>query len=42
MNEVEKLYEMLKKVQEPKGYFFNNNRNRVFELLDALLVNKKR
>ena len=42
MNEVEKVYEMLKKVQEPKGYFFNHDRNRVFELLDALLVNKKR
>ena len=42
MKEVEKLYEMLKKVQEPKGYFFSNDRNRVFELLDALLVNKKR
>ena len=42
MKEVEKLYEMLKKVQEPKGYFFSNDRNRVFELLDALLVNKNR
>ena len=42
MNEVEKLYEMLKKIQEPKGYFFNNNQERVFELLEALLVNKKR
>ncbi len=42
MNEVEKLYEMLKKVQEPKGYFFNKDKPRTFELLEALLLNKKR
>ncbi|MFH1116274.1 MAG: ferredoxin-thioredoxin reductase catalytic domain-containing protein [Pseudomonadota bacterium] len=42
MNEVEKLYEMLRKVQEPKGYFFNKDRERVLELLEALLVNKER
>ena len=42
MSEIETLYEMLKKVQEPKGYFFNRDRERVFELLDALIVNKKR
>ncbi len=40
--EVEKLYEMLKKAQEPKGYFFSNDRQRVFELLDALNANKER
>jgi ferredoxin-thioredoxin reductase catalytic chain len=42
MNEAEKLYETLKRIQEPKGYFFNKDSKRVFELLDALLVNKKR
>ncbi len=42
MNEAEKLYEMLKKVQEPKGYFFNKDRERVFDLLEALLINKNR
>jgi ferredoxin-thioredoxin reductase catalytic chain len=42
MTEVEKLYEMLKKIQEPKGFFFNNDRERVFELLQGLLVNKAR
>jgi len=42
MKEAEKLYEMLKKIQEPKGYFFNKDQERVFELLEALLVNKKR
>ena len=42
MTEVEKLYETLRKVQEPKGYYFNRDRERVFELLEALLVNKGR
>jgi ferredoxin-thioredoxin reductase catalytic chain len=42
MNEVEKLYEMLKKVQEPKGYFFNKDKERVDDLLSSLLENKKR
>jgi ferredoxin-thioredoxin reductase catalytic chain len=40
--EIEKLYEMLKKTQEAKGYFFNKDKGRVFELLDALITNKKR
>jgi ferredoxin-thioredoxin reductase catalytic subunit len=40
--DVEKLYEMLKKVQEAKGYFFNDDKERTFELLEALLVNKER
>jgi ferredoxin-thioredoxin reductase catalytic chain len=42
MNDVEKLYEMLKKVQEPKGYFFNKDKDRVFDLLSGLLENRKR
>jgi len=42
MNEAEKLYEILKKVQEPKGYFFNKDRARVYDLLEALLLNKSR
>ncbi len=37
-----KLYENLKKVQEPKGYYFNRNMDTVMELLEALLVNKER
>ncbi|MGD8366369.1 MAG: ferredoxin-thioredoxin reductase catalytic domain-containing protein [Desulfobacterales bacterium] len=40
--DVEKLYEMLKKVQEAKGYYFNEDKERTFELLEALLVNKER
>ncbi len=42
MMETEQLYEMLKRIQEPKGYFFNSNRQTVDELLEALLLNKKR
>lgn len=42
MSDVEKLYEMLKKLQEPKGYFFNRDKDRVFELLQGLIVNKER
>ncbi len=42
MTEVEKLYETLKKIQEPKGYYFNKDRKRVFDLLEALLLNKQR
>ena len=42
MDDVEKLYEMLKKVQEPKGYYFSKDKERVHELLEALLENKKR
>ncbi|MBW2605711.1 MAG: ferredoxin:thioredoxin reductase [Deltaproteobacteria bacterium] len=40
--DVEKLYEMLKKSQEPKGYYFNIDRKRVVELLEALITNKER
>jgi len=40
--EIEKLYNMLKKVQEPKGYYFSKNKERVFELLEALIINKER
>jgi len=40
--EIEKLYEMLKKSQEAKGYYFNRDREKVFDLLKALTVNKER
>jgi ferredoxin-thioredoxin reductase catalytic chain len=36
------LYEMMKKAQEPKGYFFNKDMERTLELLEALLTNKER
>jgi ferredoxin-thioredoxin reductase catalytic subunit len=38
----EQLYDMLRKVQEPKGYFFNREREKVFDLLDGLLINRER
>jgi len=40
--DVQKLYEQLKKIQEAKGYFFSNDKDRVFELLEALILNKER
>jgi ferredoxin-thioredoxin reductase catalytic chain len=42
MNDIEKLYALLKKSQEPRGYYFNKDRERVFELLGGLLKNKER
>lgn len=40
--EVDELHDLLKKNQGPKGYFFNNDRERTFDLLRGLLVNKDR
>ena len=42
MTETEKLYDLLKKAQEPKGYYFNKDRERVNDLLSSLLLNKDR
>ena len=42
MTQVEKLYEALKKIQEGKGYFFNKDRERTFDLLEGLLTNRER
>jgi ferredoxin-thioredoxin reductase catalytic subunit len=36
------LYETLRKIQEPLGYFFNRKRDKVFDLLNALLLNRSR
>ncbi len=36
------LYEQLKKIQEPKGYFFNRDKALVRELMEGLLANKDR
>ncbi|MFH2126806.1 MAG: ferredoxin-thioredoxin reductase catalytic domain-containing protein, partial [Pseudomonadota bacterium] len=38
----QELYEMLKKVQEPKGFYFNVDMERTMGLMEALLVNKER
>jgi ferredoxin-thioredoxin reductase catalytic chain len=37
---VEELYEVLKKAQEPKGFYFNQDMNMVRSLLAGLLENK--
>jgi len=42
MTDAERLYETLKKIQEPRGYQFNRDRKSVLELLEGLLINKKR
>jgi len=39
---VEQLYEMLKKSQEAKGFFFNRDREKVFALLEGLITNRER
>ncbi|MFA6411128.1 MAG: ferredoxin-thioredoxin reductase catalytic domain-containing protein [Syntrophales bacterium] len=38
----EQLYDAMKKVQEPKGYFFSVNKPWVLEILSDLLVNRER
>ncbi len=40
--DAQELYERMKKVQEPKGYYFNKDRERTVELLESLLENKER
>lgn len=39
---VDELYEMLRKAQEPQGYYFNRDRDMVSELLDGLIRNRER
>ncbi len=36
------LYDLLKKAQEPKGFYFNKDREWVLSILSDLLVNKER
>ena len=40
--DAQQLFEMMKKVQEPKGYYFNKDNERTTELLEALITNKER
>lgn len=42
MMKIEQLYEQLRKIQEPKGYFFSTDIKLVFELLEGLIANKDR
>jgi ferredoxin-thioredoxin reductase catalytic subunit/glutaredoxin len=39
---VDDLYDVLRKIQEPKGYFFNRDKERDFDLLRGLLTNMDR
>jgi ferredoxin-thioredoxin reductase catalytic subunit len=39
---VGQLYEVLTKSQKAKGYYFNRDKKRVFDLLEGLLINKER
>jgi len=38
----EELYETLRKINEPKGYYFNKDKDIVLIILDGLLKNKER
>ncbi len=40
--EIQELFDKLKRIQEPKGYYFNKDKDFVFELLESLLINKER
>lgn len=42
MLNTDNLHEMLRKVQEPKGYYFNQDGELVTELLEGLIRNKER
>jgi ferredoxin-thioredoxin reductase catalytic chain len=38
----QELHDMLKKAQEPRGYFFSNDKEMVTGLMTGLLLNKER
>ena len=40
--DAKQLYEMLKNIQEPKGYYFNADMDMTMPLLESLLTNKER
>ncbi|KAB2891863.1 MAG: ferredoxin:thioredoxin reductase [Desulfobulbaceae bacterium] len=40
--DIEKLYNSLQKINEPKGYFFNRDREQTMALLAGLATNKER
>ena len=39
---VNSFMKILKKIQEPKGYFFNTDREQVTGILEGLLTNRER
>jgi ferredoxin-thioredoxin reductase catalytic chain len=42
VTEAERYYDLLKKIQEPQGYFFNRDRSWTLSIIGDLLVNKQR
>ena len=42
MSDIDELYERLKRVNEPKGYYFSKNETLVKQLIAGLLTNKER
>jgi ferredoxin-thioredoxin reductase catalytic chain len=38
----QELYDRMKKIQEAKGYYFNKDKERTFELLEALIANREK
>ncbi|MGL1862531.1 MAG: ferredoxin:thioredoxin reductase [Pseudodesulfovibrio sp.] len=40
--DAKKLYENMKRIQEPKGYYFNTDMDMTMPLLESLLTNKER
>lgn len=40
--DAKQLYQALKKLQEPKGYYFNEDMDMTMPLLENLLINKER
>lgn len=40
--DAENLFEAIRKVQESRGYYFNKDRARTLDLLEALIKNKER
>lgn len=40
--DVQQLYEFLRKTQEARGYYFNKDQEKVFDLLGALIEKRKR
>ncbi len=40
--DAKQLYETLRKIQEPKGYYFNDDMDMTMPLLESLVTNKER
>jgi len=40
--DVEQLYQQLKKINEPKGYYFNSNEQQTRFLIKGLITNRER